>query len=224
MRQAQLWTNDFLPLIVTSPSGAGKTTLVRRLVEALADMTVSVSYTTRLPRGNEVDGRDYHFISEARFAEMLSQDAFAEWAEVHGHRYGTSVAKIEEARETHRGMIFVIDVQGARQIKARIHEAVGVFILPPSLHELERRLRGRGTDSDATIFKRMSNALGEMQHYGAFEYVVINDDLDEAAAELVSIVKAERARRWRRGRAVEGVMQGRDVARAAAPRDGQPRS
>lgn len=201
--------HNFLPLIVTSPSGAGKTTLVRRLLAAFPDLVQSVSYTTRLPRSGEEDGRDYHFVSEGRFAEMLGQDAFAEYAEVHGQRYGTAMARIEEARATKRGVVFVIDVQGARQIKARIPEAVGVFILPPSLGELERRLRGRGTDSDAVVLKRMGNALGEMQHYGLFEYVVLNDDLDAATEELVSIVRAEQSRRWRRGRLVETVMAGR---------------
>lgn len=200
--------DEFLPLIVTSPSGAGKTTLVRRLLDRCPDMAQSVSVTTRAPREGEVDGRDYHFVSVDTFRAMEARGAFAEWAEVHGHFYGTSLEKMVEARAHLRGMVFVIDTQGARQLKARVPEAIGVFVLPPSLVELDRRLRGRGTDSDETISRRMRNALGELTHYGLFDYVVLNDDLDAASDELLAIVRAERTRRWRRAAMVERVLRG----------------
>lgn len=203
--------SEFLPLIVTSPSGAGKTTLVRRLLARFPSMTVSVSYTTRAPRGAELDGRDYHFVEGAHFEAMIERAELAEWAEVHGARYGTSLARIESARSTHDGMVFVIDCQGARQIRARLPEAVGVFILPPSFAVLESRLRGRATDDEPAVTRRLNNARGEMQHYGQFEYVVINDDLDRATEELCAIVLAERARRWRRAPAAERVLRGGEV-------------
>ncbi len=203
--------DDFLPLIVTSPSGAGKTTLVRRLLARFGDMAQSVSVTTRAPRMGEVDGHDYHFVTATDFSTMVARGAFAEWAEVHGHRYGTSLEKMEAARDRLRGMVFVIDTQGARQLKARVPDAVGVFVLPPSMEVLEGRLRGRGTDSDETIARRMHNARGELTHYGLFDYVVINDDLDTASDELCSIVTAERARRWRRAGAAERVIHGATV-------------
>lgn len=199
---------DFLPLIVTSPSGAGKTTLVRRLLAAMPELVVSVSYTTRAPRPGEEDGRDYHFVDRARFDGMVADEQFVEWAEVHGHGYGTSLRRIEEARARHGGVVFVIDHQGARQIKARIPDAVGVFVLPPSFDVLEARLRGRGTDSEETIVRRLANARGEMMHYGLFDHILINDDLDAAARELESIARAERTRRWRRAHLVERVLRG----------------
>ncbi len=198
--------DDFLPLIVTSPSGAGKTTLVRRLLARYEDLVVSVSVTTRAPRPGEVDGRDYHFVSHDTFRAMIDRGAFAEWAEVHGNCYGTSLEKMVEARAHRRGMVFVIDVQGARMLKARVPDAVGVFILPPSFAELEARLRNRGTDSEETIARRMKNARGELAHYGLFDYVVVNDQLDAASEELNAIVLAERAKRWRRAQAVERVI------------------
>ncbi len=204
---------DFLPLIITAPSGGGKTTLVRRLLDQYSDLTVSVSVTTRPPREGEMDGRDYHFVTPTTFDEMVLRGAFAEWAEVHGHRYGTSLERMIEARGRYRGMIFVIDTQGARQLMARVPEAVGVFILPPSLGVLEERLRKRGTDGEETIARRLRNARVELTHYAMFDHVVINDDLDAAYEELRAVVVAERARRWRRAAQAEAVMRGASATR-----------
>lgn len=200
--------DDFLPLIVTSPSGAGKTTLVRRLLQRNPDLVQSVSTTTRAPRSGEQDGRDYHFVARERFDEVIARGGFAEWAEVHGQRYGTSLERIAEARGRYRGMVFVIDQQGARQLKAKVPEAVGVFVLPPSFAMLEERLRGRGTDSEESIARRLRDARVELTHYGLFDYVLLNDDVDRAADELHAIVAAERARRWRRASLVEAVIRG----------------
>lgn len=187
----------FLMLIVSSPSGAGKTTLCARLRRQFPDLCFSVSHTTRKPRPNEVDGREYHFVDEARFESMIHEGRFVEWARVHDRYYGTALDEIERARKHSRGIIFDIDFQGARQIRAILPEAVGVFILPPSLDELERRLRGRGTEDEETTLRRLGNAKGEIAHYGLFDYVVVNDDVDAAALRLGSVVIAERCRRTR---------------------------
>jgi guanylate kinase len=199
-------SDDFLLLIVSSPSGAGKTTLCRRLLEEIPDLRFSVSHTTRRSRPAEVDGRDYHFVDVEAFEQMVRTGAFAEHARVHGHLYGTSLAEIDAARATARGVVFDIDYQGARQIKAAVPAAVAVFILPPSLAELERRLRGRGTEDEATVARRLANARMEIEHYGIFDYVVVNDDLDRAYADLKSIVLAERCRRQRRAALCESII------------------
>jgi guanylate kinase len=197
----------FLMLIVSSPSGAGKTTLCTRLRQRFPDLRFSVSHTTRKPRPNEQDGREYHFVDEARFEEMVRAGNFAEWATVHGRHYGTALTEIEVARETARGIIFDIDYQGARQIRAHMPEAVSVFILPPSHAELERRLRGRGTEDEATTLQRLHNAKREIAHYGLFDYVVVNDDIDKAALRLASVVIAERCKRQRHALRCEQLLQ-----------------
>jgi guanylate kinase len=190
-------SDKFLMLIVSSPSGAGKTTLCRRLRDEIDDLRFSISHTTRRLRGVEVDGRDYHFVSLGTFKQMIAEGSFAEWARVHDNYYGTSRAEIEHARTDCSGVIFDIDYQGARQLKAAYPGAVGVFILPPSLVELERRLRGRGTETEEHAARRLAAARGEIEHYGIFDYVVVNDDLDRAYGDLKSIVLAERCRRPR---------------------------
>ena len=189
--------DDFLLLIVSSPSGAGKTTLCSRLLQEVPDLRFSVSYTTRRRRPAEVEGAHYHFVDVETFDRMVREGAFAEHARVHDHLYGTSLAGIDAARATARGVVFDIDYQGARQIKASLPGAVSVFILPPSFAELERRLRGRGTEDEATVARRLANARMEIEHYGIFDYVIINDQLDRAYADLVGIVRAERCRRER---------------------------
>jgi guanylate kinase len=202
-------SDDFLLLILSSPSGAGKTTLTRMLLDNCPELRFSVSHTTRAPRANEVDGRDYHFIDRERFLKLVADGAFLEWAEVHGNLYGTSIAEIDRARATPgcTGMIFDIDYQGARQIKSKIPEVTAVFILPPSMQELERRLRGRASDSEASVQRRFAVAQREIEHYAIFDYVVVNETIDRAYDELRSIAVAERTRRQRRAPLAEALLR-----------------
>jgi guanylate kinase len=201
--------DDFLLLILSSPSGAGKTTLTRMLLERCPELRFSVSHTTRSPRAGEVDGRDYHFVDRARFVGLVNEGAFLEWAEVHGNLYGTSTAEIERARATSgcAGMIFDIDYQGARQIGSKVGDVVSVFILPPSMQELERRLRGRASETEETMRRRYAVAEREIEHYALFDYIVVNDDVQRAFDELRSITVAERARRQRRARLAEALLR-----------------
>jgi guanylate kinase len=202
-------SRPFLLLVLSSPSGAGKTTLTRKLLGELPELRFSVSHTTRSPRANEVDGRDYHFVDRAAFQSLVDVHAFLEWAEVHGNLYGTSVAEIDRARNTPgcSGLIFDIDYQGARQIKSKIEDVTAVFILPPSMQELERRLRGRASETEEAVRKRFTAAQLEIEHYALFDYLVVNDDLTRAFDELRSIVVAEGARRRRRSRLAEALLR-----------------
>jgi guanylate kinase len=181
-------------LILSAPSGTGKTTLARRLVAAHPGAIFSVSYTTRPPRGAERDGIDYHFVDEEAFARMVAADAFLEHAEVHGHHYGTPRSVVTQARANGVLAVFDIDVQGGEAIKAQHPEAARVLILPPSLHELERRLRSRSTDDEATVRRRLEAARRELQRALAYEYWVVNDDLEGASEDLKAIVRAEGCR------------------------------
>lgn len=201
--------SDFLLLILSSPSGAGKTTLTRMLLERCPELRFSVSHTTRAPRDGEVDGQDYHFVDRAQFLELVRQDAFLEWAEVHGNLYGTSQAEVDRARATAgcTGLIFDIDYQGARQIKSKADDVVTVFILPPSMGELERRLRGRASETAEVVIRRFAVAKREIEHYALFDYLVINDDIQHAFDELRSIAVGERARRQRRAALAESLLR-----------------
>ncbi|MCX8016666.1 MAG: guanylate kinase [Rhodocyclaceae bacterium] len=178
--------------IVSAPSGAGKTTLVKMLMERDPAIRHSVSYTTRAPRPAEVDGRDYHFIDIATFLAMREKGDFLEWAEVHGNFYGTSKRWLLEEMQAGRDALLEIDWQGAQQVRALMPQAVSIFIMPPSLEELERRLRGRGQDSEEVIQRRVAAALGEMRHVGEFDFVIINNDLQEALQDLAAAVRAAR--------------------------------
>lgn len=198
--------DDFLLVTLVGPSGSGKSTLASKLLNEFDDLALSVSYTTRAPRPGEVEGREYHFVDRPRFLKMIERSEFLEWAEVHGNLYGTASQPIETARLTHRGMVFDIDYQGARQIRAQMREIVGIFVLPPSMRELESRLRARGTESDEVIARRMKKAEHEIEHYALFDYLVVNDVLDRAFDELRAIVLAERARRFRRARVAESLL------------------
>lgn len=204
-----LMVDPFLLLILSSPSGAGKTTLTRKLQERFPALRFSVSHTTRKPRANEVDGRDYHFVTRDEFDELVQKDAFVEWAEVHGNCYGTSRAEIERARSEPgvSGMIFDIDYQGARQIRAKLPDVVSVFILPPSMIELERRLRGRASETEEVVQKRFKAAMDEIEHYGFFDYLVVNDDIETAYRHLEGVVLAERSRRTRRAELAERLLR-----------------
>lgn len=178
--------------IVAAPSGAGKTTLVRLLLENDTGIRVSVSCTTRKPRPGEKDGREYHFVDVPNFIERVSQGEFLEWAEVHGNYYGTSKNWIEAEMTAGRDVLLEIDWQGAQQVRKAFPEAIGVFILPPSLDTLKERLSGRGTDSAETIARRIAAARDEMRHVDEFDYVIINDDLQQALGNLLSVVSASR--------------------------------
>lgn len=178
--------------IVAAPSGTGKTTLVRLLLENDPGIRLSISYTTRAPRAGEEDGREYHFVGVPDFLAKIGTGDFLEWAEVHGNYYGTSKTWIEAEMAAGRDVLLEIDWQGAQQVRKIFPAAIGVFILPPSLAELERRLSGRGTDSAETIARRMAAARDEMRHMAEFDYVIINDDLQQALGDLLSVARASR--------------------------------
>jgi guanylate kinase len=183
--------------IISAPSGSGKSTLVHRLLANDEDLMFSVSYTTRKPRGKEVDGENYHFVSRESFERMLANGEFLEHAEVFGNYYGTHRSILEKAREAGKYLVLDIDVQGARQLKDQIPEAVTVFILAPSRQILEQRLRARSEDRDDVIERRLREAAEEIRRYEDYDYVLINRDLCESDRVLSAIVCAERVRRTR---------------------------
>lgn len=180
--------------IVTAPSGAGKTTLVSGLLDRDPLVKLSISYTTRAPRAGEEDGRHYHFVDVSTFRQLRDKGEFLEWAEVHNNYYGTSKGWLEAQISAGKDILLEIDWQGAQQVRKVFPKAVGVFILPPSVEELERRLRGRGTDSEDVIARRVLAARGEMRHVAEFDYVIINEDLPTAIDDLVGVVRASRLR------------------------------
>jgi len=179
--------------VITAPSGAGKTSLIEALLKADPSLTESISYTTRAPRPGEKDGVAYHFVDDARFLEMKARGEFLESAEVHGYRYGTSKKVITDALARGEDLILEIDWQGAQQVRAIYPDCVGIFILPPSIEELERRMRSRGQDADVVIRRRLDNARGEMEHAGEFDYAIINKDFHTAQRKLAEIIQKERA-------------------------------
>ncbi len=178
--------------VVAAPSGAGKTTLVRLLLEQEAAVQLSISYTTRAPRVGEVNGREYHFVDATEFQAMIAREEFLEWAEVHGNFYGTSKKWIADQLAADRDVLLEIDWQGAQQVRKLFQQAIGIFILPPSMDELTRRLTGRGTDSAEVISRRLAAAQAEMRHVGEFDYVIINDQLTQALEDLRAVVRASR--------------------------------
>ncbi|HSE00664.1 MAG TPA: guanylate kinase [Burkholderiales bacterium] len=181
-----------LLFIVSSPSGGGKTSLVKKLLEAEPQLRLSVSYTTRPPRPGEEDGRDYHFVSAAEFERMLEAGEFLESAVIYGNRYGTSQKLIEREQAQGRDVVLEIDWQGAQQIRRVMRQVVSIFILPPSPEVLEARLRARGQDSEDVVARRLASAREEISHVSEYEYVIINDDFNRAAQDLRSIIRAER--------------------------------
>lgn len=181
--------------IISAPSGAGKTSLVKALLESTPGLTVSVSHTTRPPRPGEVDGVNYHFVDADTFRAMVADHAFLEHAQVFGNAYGTSRSAALDRLKLGEDVILEIDWQGARQVRAMMPDAVGIFVLPPSIGALDQRLRGRGQDGDEVIARRMREAIAEISHYHEFDYLVVNDDFATALAELRAILVARRLRR-----------------------------
>ena len=193
--------------IISAPSGSGKSTLVSRLMAHMPGLMFSISYTTRKPRGTEVDGQNYHFVARADFEAMVAHGEFLEWAEVFGNYYGTHRGVLEKARARAVDLVLDIDVQGARQLQCTIPEAVTIFILPPSRAVLEQRLRARGEDREEVIQRRLHDAAGEIGNYRAYDYVVINRDLNESDSLLCAIVRAERVRRTRVEDQIEPILE-----------------
>ncbi len=199
--------------IISAPSGSGKSTLVSRLLTAVPGLTFSVSYTTRKPRGAEADGHQYHFVSREEFEAMLARNEFLEWAEVFGNYYGTHCGILEDARRRGCDLVLDIDVQGARQLKCKIPDAVSIFILPPSRTVLEQRLRARSEDPDDVIERRLRDAAEEIRNYKAYDYVLINRDLRESDAVLSAIVHAERVRRIRIEAEIRPILETFEIGR-----------
>ncbi len=179
------------PVVLSAPSGAGKTTIARALVKGSEDVVFSISSTTRPAREHEVDSVDYHFLSEADFRAMVEADELIEWAEVHGHLYGTSRQALQDALDNGRFLILDVDVQGAMQMRERVPDAVLVFVLPPSANALVERLTERGTEEKETVIRRIENARAELEQAAKFDYIVVNENLDQAIDEVRSIVLAE---------------------------------
>lgn len=182
------------PIILSAPSGAGKTSLCRKVVERHPEIVYSISVTSRPPRPNEKDGQDYHFVSVAEFEKMLEGDQLAEWAMVHDNYYGTPRKEISGRLEQGRDVIMDIDTVGARSVKKIYPQSVSIFVIPPSIEALKQRLKSRATDNDEVISKRLNRARLEMEQIGDFDYWLVNDDLDQAVDRVVAIIEAERQR------------------------------
>lgn len=194
--------------IVSAPSGAGKTSLVRALRENLEGFTVSVSHTTRAQRPGEVHGRDYFFVNHAEFEGMIESGGFLEHARVFDNYYGTARATVEKALSEGQDVLLEIDWQGARQIRSLMPDCISIFILPPSRRTLEERLKARGQDDPDTIARRMRDAISEMSHYSEYDYLIVNDDFDRALAELRSVVVASRLETGRQSEAYKDLIAG----------------
>jgi guanylate kinase len=196
-----------LLFIVSAPSGAGKTTLVERLVEQVPHLRMSRSYTSRTARSGETDGVDYNFVTRDRFDSMIAADQFLEWADVFGNRYGTAAADTERLLAQGDDVVLVIDVQGARKVRARGIRTVGIFVMPPSFEVLERRLRGRSKDAEPAIQRRLQVARDEVAAFAEYDFVVVNDEIAAAVDRLRSIVTSERARLQRMRTETESIVR-----------------
>lgn len=180
-------------LVLVGPAGVGKGSLVKSILEAHSDFMLSVSATTRDPRPGEVDGQHYHFVSKEQFEQMIHDGKFLEWAKVHGtDYYGTPLSEIDRAQELNRNLVLEIDLQGARQIRGKVDDLVSVFVLPPSVEELERRLRGRGTETEAQIQTRLETAKSELAAASEFDFQVINEDLGQTAEKIVELLRQKK--------------------------------
>jgi guanylate kinase len=193
--------------VVSSPSGGGKGTLIQRVLKKIPDLSYSVSFTTRTPRSGEVNGREYFFVSQEKFEGMAAANEFLEWANVHGKLYGTSSKQVFEEIAGGRDIILEVDVQGASSVRSLVPDSVSVFILPPSFEILKQRLESRGTDSPEELEVRLRNAPVELKDYSAYQYLILNDDMDQAAEQLAAIVYAERARLVRQEAKVRHVVE-----------------
>jgi guanylate kinase len=189
--------NRGMLIVVSSPSGGGKGTLIDRVLKTVPNVSYSVSFTTRSPRPSEEDGREYFFVDRATFEAMIERGDFLEWADVYGHLYGTSCMQVERERAAGHDIILEIDVQGAESIRKKIPDAVSIFILPPSFELLRERLLARGTDSAEALERRMRGAPSEVEQYRHFQYVILNDDINRASQQLAAVIYSERARRER---------------------------
>ena len=186
-----------MPFVVSGPSGVGKTSLLRRVLALDPNVRFSVSHTTRAPRSGEKDGEDYFFVEESRFRELVDQDTFLEWAEYQGNLYGTSRKAVEVPTQAGYDLILEVEVQGARQLRERLRDAVRVFLIPPSLEILEQRLVGRGSDEEPVVRKRLERARDELREIHDYSHVVVNEELDQAVTDLLHIIAASRLERAR---------------------------
>jgi guanylate kinase len=200
-------------IIISSPSGGGKGTLIREVLLTVPEIGYSVSYTTRARRLDEIDGRNYHFVSAEEFQKRIDAGDFLEYAEVHGNMYGTSLSQVREITESGRDVILEIDVQGAAFVRERVPEAVSIFILPPSFDVLKARLTARGTEDPADLELRLGNSFGEVMEYKKFDYVVVNDLVPAASRSLAAIILAERHRLDRQNDAVCGILSSFEVSK-----------
>ena len=205
-----------LLFIVSAPSGTGKTTLVERLVQVLPNLRMSRSYTSRQARAGERDGVDYNFISRAEFESLINESAFLEWADVFGNLYGTAAADVERMVADGQDVVLVIDVKGARQVKARHVDHTAIFVMPPSFQILEQRLRGRSKDTEEQMQRRLVTARDEASSYVDYDYVVVNDDLEATVVRLQEIIAAERSRVHRMGPVAQGILKSFNAAAQSA--------
>ena len=194
-------------IVVSSPSGGGKGTLIDRVLKTVPGLAFSISYTTRAPRGSEQDGREYFFVDEPAFRAMTERGEFLEWADVYGHLYGTAALQVARERAEGHDIILEIDVQGAESIRHAVPDAVSIFILPPSFELLRDRLVARATDSAADLERRLKGAPAEVAQYEHFDYVILNDDINRASQQLASVIYAERARRERQEVSLSGALE-----------------
>lgn len=199
-------------IIISSPSGGGKGTLIKEVLNTVPKIGYSVSYTTRQIRHGEENGRDYFFVTKEDFKDLIENGEFLEHAEVHGNFYGTSIKRVKAETELGRDIILEIDVQGAASVRRLMPEAVSIFILPPSFQVLERRLTARATEKQADLSVRLRNSFGEVSRYTEFEYVVVNDEVMAAAARLQNVILAERLKRIRQSEVIQGILDSFDVS------------
>ena len=212
---AQSMTSRGMLVVVSSPSGGGKGTLIDRVLKSVPGISYSVSYTTRAPRGKEQDGVEYFFVDRPAFEAMIRQGEFLEWADVYGHLYGTNAKQVARERAAGHDIILEIDVQGAASIRQKVPDAISIFILPPSFALLRQRLVARATDSAADLERRLRGAASEVEQYKYFQYVILNDDIDRASQQLAAVIYAERARRERQEVALRPALE--DFGVAAEP-------